>query len=119
VFALELNFSSTHWSKQTQEENTAEGLLSYLIFAGLFYFMMRYGCGAHMIHGHGKHGSHSQGEVKHIDPVCGMEVEMDQGYGKMYEGQLYRFCSRNCLDKFEAEPESYLKQDNDDKGGET
>lgn len=32
-----------------------EGLLSLLLFAGLFYFMMRCGCGAHMVHGHGGH----------------------------------------------------------------
>ncbi|MEL0586400.1 MAG: hypothetical protein AAES65_16140 [Candidatus Thiodiazotropha sp. (ex. Lucinoma kazani)] len=32
-----------------------EGLLSFLIFGGLFFLMMRYGCGAHVIHGgHGQ-----------------------------------------------------------------
>ena len=30
-----------------------EGLGSLLLFAALFYFMMRFGCGAHMVHGHG------------------------------------------------------------------
>lgn len=88
-----------------------EGLLSLLIFAGLFYVMMRFGCGAHMVHGHGGHGGHSghgsEGK-KHVDPVCGLEVETDKGYGKMYEGTLYRFCSKNCLDKFDADPERYL-----------
>lgn len=93
--------------------------LSFIIFAGLFYFMMRYGCGAHMIHGHhGGHHKHSQDEdEKHVDPVCGMHVDMDKGYGKMYEGVLYRFCSRNCLDKFETEPNKYLQQ-SDTTGGE-
>lgn len=86
-----------------------EGLLSFLIFAGLFYFMMRFGCGAHMIHGH--HGKHHNNEnKKHTDPVCGMEVATDKGYGKMYAGNLYRFCSRNCLDKFEAQPDRYIEQ---------
>jgi len=28
-----------------------EGLLWLLVIAGLFYVMMRFGCGAHMIHG--------------------------------------------------------------------
>ena len=28
-------------------------LLWLLAFGGLFYFMMRFGCGAHMAHGHG------------------------------------------------------------------
>ena len=60
-----------------------EGLLSFLIFGGLFFLMMRYGCGAHMVHGgHGGHSSHGTGnEAKHIDPVCGMDVDMSQGYG--------------------------------------
>jgi YHS domain-containing protein len=84
--------------------------LSFIIFAGLFYVMMRYGCGAHMIHGH-------RDDAKHIDPVCGMEVEADKGYGKMHEGTLYRFCSRNCLDNFENDPDRYLTT-SDKTGGE-
>ena len=28
-----------------------EGLFSLLLFAALFYFMMRFGCGAHAVHG--------------------------------------------------------------------
>jgi YHS domain-containing protein len=37
-----------------------------------------------------------------------MEVDSQQGYGKMYQSELYRFCSRNCLDKFEADPDKFL-----------
>ncbi len=29
------------------------GLLSLLVYAALFYLMMRFGCGAHVVHGHG------------------------------------------------------------------
>lgn len=29
-----------------------DGFLSFLFFALLFYVMMRFGCGAHMVHGH-------------------------------------------------------------------
>lgn len=89
-----------------------EGLGSFLLFAVLFYVMMRYGCGAHMMHGHGGHGhSHGAGRsAKHIDPVCDMEVEAEQGYGKMYRGVLYRFCSKSCLDKFDVDPERYLNK---------
>ncbi len=84
-----------------------EGLGSLLFFAILFFLMMRYGCGSHMMHGHG--GAHGDGEAaKYIDPVCGMEVEAERGYGKMHEGRLYRFCSRRCLDKFDTEPERYI-----------
>jgi YHS domain-containing protein len=86
-----------------------EGLLNLLLFAGLFYLMMRLGCGAHMIHGHGEeaHG-HGEEAVNHQDPVCGMQVDPKQGYGKMYGDRLYRFCSRNCLDKFDADPEAFI-----------
>jgi YHS domain-containing protein len=28
----------------------------------------------------------------------------------VHEGTEYRFCSRNCLDKFDAEPAHYLSQ---------
>ncbi len=82
-----------------------DGLLLLLVFAGVFYFMMRFGCGAHMVHGH---SGHSKAGEKTIDPVCGVEVAIDKGYGKMYEGTLYRFCSRDCLDKFDADPGYYL-----------
>ena len=81
-----------------------EGLGSLLIFAILFFFMMR-------MHGHGGHGqSHgaNRDAAKQIDPVCGVKVEADKGYGKMYQGTLYRFCSKNCLDKFDIDPERYL-----------
>ena len=81
-----------------------QGLLSLLMFAAFFYFMMRFGCGAHMVHGHGGHGGHEHGSDSGgggaTDPVCGMAVVADQGYTKMHLGQQYRFCSRACLDRF-------------------
>ncbi len=94
-----------------------EGLGSLLFFAILFFFMMRYGCGSHMSHGHGGGHSGSHGGDKatqYIDPVCGMKVDVEQGYGKMHEGTLYRFCSRSCLDKFDADPERYLNKEQGD-----
>lgn len=83
--------------------------ISFLIFIGLFYVVMRYGCGAHMLHGrHGSNKYHQKSEdINHTDPVCGMTVNADEGYGKMHNGTLYRFCSRSCLDKFESYPEQY------------
>lgn len=83
-----------------------EGFFSFLLFAGLFYLMMRVGCGAHMMHGH--HGASNEDPSKHIDPVCGKNVPPTEGYGKMHEGSFYRFCSRNCLDAFDQEPKRYL-----------
>lgn len=97
-----------------------EGLGTFLLFAAFFYFMMRFGCGAHMVHGgHGGHGEkdggheHTKkpaGDEKQIDPVCGLAVDTNSGYGKMHKDQLYRFCSKKCLDQFDADPEPYLKQ---------
>lgn len=88
------------------------GLLSLLFYALLFYLMMRFGCGAHMVHGHGGHGGHGNEPAggmggSSVDPVCGMEVQPGSGYTKMQNGRQYRFCSRNCLDRFEAAPEKY------------
>jgi YHS domain-containing protein len=91
-----------------------EGLLSLLLFAGLFYFMMRFGCGAHMVHGHGGHGEGRETpeptaeSASALDPVCGMTVAANEGYTRVYEGRRYRFCSRVCLDKFEASPKGYV-----------
>lgn len=91
------------------------GALSFLLFAALFFFMMRFGCGAHAGHGgHGAdHGGSGEGGAMRgalsasIDPVCGMRVDADTGYAKMYRGNSYRFCSRDCLDKFETDPDRY------------
>jgi hypothetical protein len=49
-------------------------LLSFLVFAAFLYLMMRFGCGAHMVHG--DHGGHEhEGHVKaDKDSVCGMLV---------------------------------------------
>lgn len=89
-----------------------EGLLSLLLVGGLFFLMMRFGCGAHVMHGgHGhNHVPNDKADAQdpdHRDPVCGMRVDPNAGYGKVHEGRLYRFCSRACLDQFEAEPARY------------
>jgi len=43
------------------------------------------------------------------DPVCGMEVESGAAPGgnATYEGETYDFCSRECHDRFEANPGAY------------
>ena len=88
-----------------------DGLLPLLTFAVLFYVMMRFGCGRHMAHGHGEgQGSKNPDTHKDIDPVCGEEVHSTEGYGKMHSERLYRFCSRRCLDAFDAHPELYVNE---------
>ena len=86
-----------------------DGLVTFLIFVGLFYLMMRFGCGAHTARGRSAgHGAERSNADKHTDPVCGEVVPTSEGYGKMHSDRLYRFCSRQCLDAFEAEPERYI-----------
>ena len=46
-----------------------------------------------------------------IDPVCGMTVDPRHAAGKTtFAGTDYFFCSRSCLEKFQASPETYLKR---------
>jgi Cu+-exporting ATPase len=43
------------------------------------------------------------------DPVCGMQFAPERAAGKMeYLGQTYHFCNISCLERFGADPESYL-----------
>ncbi|MFN7085227.1 MAG: YHS domain-containing protein [Burkholderiales bacterium] len=75
-----------------------------LLWGGLFFVMMRYGCGAHMMgsHGHGGHGGGTK------DPVCGMDVDPQKAAATaVREGVTYYFCSTSCRDKFEQAPEKY------------
>jgi Cu+-exporting ATPase len=46
----------------------------------------------------------------HIDPVCKMVVREGSEAGKWdYKGTTYYFCNPNCLRRFQAEPERFLK----------
>ena len=96
-------------------------LLYFLLFGGLFFFMMRMGCGSHVM-GHG--GGHDRdpsnrpdhGDASHqarsvwvppendIDPVCGMTVEPATAKPSVYDGTVYYFCAEECRQKFEADP---------------
>ena len=85
----------------------------FLLFAGLFAVMMRFGCGAHVLgHGHGKAGSGDQARLvppgKDKDPVCGMMVETAAAKTSVHAGRLYHFCSTNCRERFEESPASYV-----------
>ena len=86
-------------------------LLSILIWGALFFFMMRFGCGAHMMggHGHEHQGGHGDTEGQIKDPVCGMTVDRGKSTAASgYRGKTYHFCSVTCRDKFEQAPEKYL-----------
>jgi YHS domain-containing protein len=89
-------------------------LLYFLILAGLFALMMRFGCGAHVMGRHGGHsGSHSESQPdshgKAVDPVCGMTVDPETALSILHAGQTYYFCSESCRGKFEAAPGRYAQ----------
>ncbi len=43
-----------------------------------------------------------------VDPVCGMTVKADNPRRHLHDGVTYRFCSDRCLEKFRADPATYL-----------
>jgi Cu+-exporting ATPase len=46
---------------------------------------------------------------EHLDPVCGMTVTAADASGVWdYKGQRYYFCHPSCLERFKADPESFL-----------
>jgi YHS domain-containing protein len=43
------------------------------------------------------------------DPVCGMMVEESDAAATVeYDGKTYYFCSKDCAETFEEDPEDYL-----------
>lgn len=75
-------------------------LLSFLVFAAFFYLMMRFGCGAHMVHGnHGGHGHEgNQGADKGSakDPVCGMPVDPARVIPSTFKGRNFASAPNNA-----------------------
>src|SRR5438045_1000395 len=48
------------------------------------------------------------------DPVCEMDVDPSHaGDETQYRGQTFYFCSRDCKDTFEQDPERYVAQNPD------
>ncbi|HEY8447959.1 MAG TPA: YHS domain-containing protein [Thermomicrobiales bacterium] len=44
------------------------------------------------------------------DPVCGMEIDSSQAAAQsQYQGQTYYFCSQECKEKFDQNPQQYVK----------
>ena len=56
---------------------------------------------------HGQSTTSPMGAGMVTDPVCGMQVPADTPLRSAYAGADYAFCSRHCLERFEAEPERY------------
>ena len=97
-----------------------EALIYFLLWAGVFFVMMRFGCGAHVMgHGH-RHGDPSPAQTprserrialprEDIDPVCGMRVDPAKAKSSVFGDRAYYFCSASCRDKFEANPQAFAK----------
>ena len=47
---------------------------------------------------------------KQRDPVCNMEIEPGKAAGtSQHQGQTYYFCSTNCKQKFDTNPQQFAK----------
>ncbi len=94
------------------DTESLKSLTWLLVWGGVFYIMMRYGCGAHMMGGHAGHGKHSPdagAEDGAKDPVCGMSVDPNKTKSaSAHQGVTYYFCSSSCRDKFEKNPAQYI-----------
>lgn len=95
-------------------------LLYFALFAGLFFVMMRFGCGAHVMgHGHRQHERRGAGPPQDrdsafwvppetaLDPVCGMTVRTSAAKSSVHEGRVYYFCSAAHREAFESAPDRY------------
>lgn len=102
-----------------------DALLYFLLWGAVIFFMMRMGCGSHVMghgHGHGhSHGQKEQGGDKQApqalkwyppetdtDPVCKKTVRTEGAKSSVFDGSVYYFCSRECRELFEAKPELYV-----------
>lgn len=70
--------------------------------------------GHNMTPGHPVHDHAPAAEGKTqpiIDPVCGMTVDPKTAAAKtVYAGKVYHFCSKDDKEKFDKDPEKYLKK---------
>jgi len=46
--------------------------------------------------------------------VCGKEIKKEKSYTE-HDGKHYYFCSEDCHDEFESNPEEYLVEEEDDE----
>ena len=45
------------------------------------------------------------------DPVCGMELTYETAQARsQYNGQTYYFCSLECKETFDKDPEKYIQE---------
>jgi YHS domain-containing protein len=45
-----------------------------------------------------------------VDPVCGMEInEQNSAISATYSGKTFHFCSEECKQQFQQNPEQYAE----------
>jgi YHS domain-containing protein len=50
------------------------------------------------------------GGIMTVDPVCGMKVEEKKSeFTTQFAGKKYFFCSENCKQEFEADPDEFVE----------
>jgi YHS domain-containing protein len=95
-----------------------ETIFYFLLLAGTFFLMMRFGCGSHVTghgHAHRKINDHNpSGQCRTTpetatDPVCGMTVQTRTARSAVHDGRIFYFCSNDCRERFEADPETYRR----------
>lgn len=92
-----------------------ENLIYFGVWAAVIFFMMRFGCGAHIMGGH-SHGSRRneseplrwEAPEKDKDPVCGKIIRTGTAKSSVHNGSVFYFCSRECREIFEAAPDLYV-----------
>jgi 3-hydroxybutyryl-CoA dehydratase len=51
-----------------------------------------------------------------VDPVCEMEVSAEDAVATSeYNGQTYHFCSQECKDSFDEDPEMFIGEMGEDE----
>lgn len=54
--------------------------------------------------------------TKHIDPVCGMEIDSSRAAAQeTFGGKTYYFCSAHCRESFAKAPTAYTEKPEDKK----
>ena len=50
------------------------------------------------------------------DLVCGMEIKEDEAAASsLYKGEKYYFCTKGCKQKFDENPDKYVKSEGSDE----
>jgi Cu+-exporting ATPase len=44
------------------------------------------------------------------DPVCGMQIEGRAAASSEYQGRRFEFCSTECKQQFDQDPERYARK---------